>query len=385
MVIATNDWKHQNTASQDLPNRQTPAKMVDTKKSNQIIQFLASLDVITDIRLTKATVDVQRTRNGQEYPELYLLLHADKIRSLNVTVMKTLQNLCVNDDQSIDEIVADFMMRLCLDEENMPETLTRDLTQFCHDMIEDYHDNRNGISDEETLLFLSLTTAKLYDVAITYSQEKGYFCPVENNIAVSMRKYIERSICSKLQKDHQASAVIADCMQSQNTLPRIQSIFDTLQQGIQNMALICTGMYQQLDAFNPFHHNAREQVDFFMVVLSDVHNEIKAMNARGLLPLSTEEISNQIVIALSETDEAHQEDFVPPTLDDHTIILGFINNFMQDALAAQPNIKISPTSQALQNQAFTQILNFYDLAKANEKSQKSSKHLSRSPNKPTVA
>jgi hypothetical protein len=143
MVIATNDWKHQNTASQDLPNRQTPAKMVDTKKSNQIIQFLASLDVITDIRLTKATVDVQRTRNGQEYPELYLLLHADKIRSLNVTVMKTLQNLCVNDDQSIDEIVADFMMRLCLDEENMPETLTRDLKQFCHDMIEDYHDNRN--------------------------------------------------------------------------------------------------------------------------------------------------------------------------------------------------------------------------------------------------
>lgn len=364
MTSAEQDWA-KNQIPEHRSLRKIPMQMLDETASQNMVHCLAALEIITDLRLTKSTVDLQKTAAGQKYPELYLLLHADKIRSLNTRVMSTLKHLCFNEEVSIDDIADGFLSSLCIDEENIPQTYRDMLVEFLTDMVDDYQENSADINTNETLFFLTLTANFLFDTALKYSNENVYLCPIEQAMVTTTTKYLARSICKKL-KTEPAEAVLQSCMEPQETLPRLQNIFDTLQTGIEHMAAFCATVYNQTDQFNPTHKNLRHDVEFFMVIISDIHQEVCAMKSRGLLTVSTEELSNHIVCALAETDEIHKEDFTPPVLDDHHVILGFINNFIRDELESQPDIHIDPTTQNLQNQACMQMIAFYDHAKSTQ-------------------
>lgn len=360
--------------------RPSPVEHLSNDKVEQFVRTMAYLEMVADIRLTKATADIKNEEHGADYPDLYLLMHCDKLRSLNERIMFTIKQACFEDDVSIHKIVDEYCSAFCLNDEEPPAKLKSDLNDFIAGMIDEYKEKSNNSTAEGILNFLAVMMLNLYGAAIKYSDEQNHFSSLETHLISEIPRFFATYICDPLENGKAADKVMEFAMQSEKALPAVQDVMDTFQETLVVMAELCLNIYLRLDRFNPIQANLARQVEFMSVVLSDLSTEATAMEARGLLTSSSETIAYEVVKELSQHPESQADDFEAPTLPDRVLVGGFIANFMAD-IYRTTDINPDKTTIAFQNACFGQILEMYDIVKARKIE---NGHLSDKPDRPSA-
>lgn len=330
-------WASNATAPKILPGDEK-AQAEHRRKMDDLqslaIHF-AMLEVAADFQLTTDTVNLKSLKDAKNYPELYLLLHADKIRSFNETILSSAREICL-ENRPVHHVVKDFIQAISLNETYTPsQYMESKLKKDLKVILADYQSEDGFPTAEGDMTFIGLVTLRLAEAGVKIAIQSDSFNLVEQYICDSLLNLTQQTLVS-IDSGAKVDDTFKHAVANSKTLPFIKRGVD-----LTEAALYMQLQYAQLQAcaLDPTSHEAPSSYALLSVMATYAQNTIDMLGAskdRGLTHAVCEHLAWITVGELSKLPESQADDFEPPIFNEMVAVAGFMmKSYNLDQQAAE--------------------------------------------------
>ena len=297
------------------------------------IQF-AQLEVAADFQLTTDMVNLKSQKNTEHYPELYLLLHAHKIRDLNERTLSAVRQICL-ENAPINQVVHEFLHGFSLHDDYTPtQYMERKLKKNLKDIIADYQTEDGFPTPEKDMTFIGLVTLRLAEAVIKIGLKSDSFDLVEKYICDSLLNLTKKTLIS-IHQGAKADEPFKQAVAGAKILPFIKRGLDLTEAAL-HMQLEFTQM--QALTIDPTSSEAPSSYALLSVMSTYAQNTLKMIDSsknRGLTHAACEYLAWVTVNELSQLPESQKADFESPAFNEMVAVAGFMmQSYNQDQQSA---------------------------------------------------